>query len=91
MTLRVESNAIRLFWQAPVPTELTLLRYQIKRSINNGAWHYIDQGNADASRTSWPDFDVTAGNSYQYRIRAVYTNQAVSDPWSVFNRITFTQ
>ncbi len=88
--LQIESNAIRLLWNPPPATELILLRYQIQRSVNSGSWQYIDGGNAGPTRTSWPDFDVVDGSNYQYRIRAVYTNQAVS-VWVYFNRVTFTQ
>lgn len=90
-SLRVESNAIRLFWNRPPATELTLLKYQIQRSLDGGrTWQYIDQGNCDASRSSWPDFDVTVGNTYQYRIRSVYTNQAWSN-WALFTQVNYTQ
>lgn len=89
-TLTVASYAIQLYWNPPPATQLTLLRYQIQRSVNNSAWQYIDAGNADASRTSWPDSDVIAGKRYRYRMRAVYTNQAISG-WMLFDQVTFTQ
>jgi len=89
-SLRVESNAIRLFWNPPPDTELILLKYQIQRSVNNSPWQYIDHGNCDSGRTSWPDFDVSDDNIYQYRIRSVYTNQAWSG-WVQFGPVTYTR
>jgi len=86
--VEIEPNAIRLFWTPPSGTTLTLLRYQIERSINGLPWERIDGGLADAGRTSWPDFDVSAGNTYQYRIRAVYTNMAYSE-WKLFTAVLF--
>ncbi len=86
--VEVEANAIRLYWTPPSGTSLTLLRYHIERSRNSQPWQRIDGGAADAGRTSWPDFDVETSNTYQYRIRALYTNSAYSE-WRVFTAVVF--
>jgi hypothetical protein len=83
----VESNGIRLIWQPPSASNLTLLKYQIQRSFNNGPFQFIDQGQVSASQTQFFDQDLVPGE-YRYRIAAVYTNQAVS-PFATFTMITF--
>jgi hypothetical protein len=87
--VEVQPAAIRLFWSAPSPTTLTLLRYQIQRSKDGGSFVGIDQGNARADLVSFPDYDVAAGHTYAYRIRALYTNSAFSE-WRSFLAVTFT-
>ncbi len=86
--IEVDENAIRLSWVTPV-TALDLQRYQIERSVNGGGWDGIDYGHCGPLRTDWPDYDVDAGNRYRYHIRAVYTNQIVSE-WVDFNAVDFT-
>ena len=86
--IEVDENALRLSWVPPV-TALDLQRYQIERSVNGGGWDGIDHGHCGPLRIDWPDYDVEAGNRYRYHIRAVYTNQLVSE-WVDFNAVDFT-
>ncbi len=86
--IEIDENAIRLSWVPPV-TALDLQRYQIERSVNGGGWDGIDHGHCGPLRIDWPDYDVDAGNRYRYHIRAVYTNQVVSQ-WADFNAVDFT-
>lgn len=85
------TDTIRLHWEAPTGTSLTVLRYQIQRRVDQGQWSFFGVGNSsadiDRSALSFADFDVEAGRSYEYQIRAVYTNQAVS-VWVPFVGIT---
>lgn len=79
LPLEVEGvAAIRIYWEPPTGTALQLLRYQIQRSVNQGPWSDFGMGgasrNVDRAETSYADFDVETGNSYRYRIRAVYTD-----------------
>ncbi|NLO74743.1 MAG: fibronectin type III domain-containing protein [candidate division WS1 bacterium] len=85
--LQVESNGIRLVWQPPPPSDLTVFGYQIQRSFNGGPWQYIDQGQVTASMTQFFDQNLVSGE-YRYRIAAVYTNQAVS-PFINFVGVSF--
>ncbi|MBP8951019.1 MAG: fibronectin type III domain-containing protein [Armatimonadetes bacterium] len=92
LPLQVEgTDTIRLRWQEPTGTSFTVLRYQIQRRVNNGEWSFFGSGgsSADVSRTAteYPDFGVTTGNSYSYRMRVIYTNQKVSE-WVMFQGIT---
>jgi hypothetical protein len=88
LSMDVEPTSIRLYWQPPQGTSLVVLRYEIRRSVNNGAWNLIDDGNVDANDTSFPDFDVQGGNGYAYSIRAQYTTTGPS-PWANFDQVTF--
>ena len=84
-----EAAAIRLYWDPPQNTSLTVLRYQIQRSTDHGVtWSFIDNGTVDATDTSFADFNVTSGVSYRYRIRAQFTETGPS-PWAMFNDIQF--
>ncbi len=87
--LVIEPTSIRLYWDPPQGTSLVLLRYQIQRSVNNGDWNFIDEGNVDANDTSFADFNVQQGNVYRYRIRAQYTTSGPS-AFSYFDRVTFS-
>ena len=92
LPLQVEGvSTIRISWEPPTGTALQLLRYQIQRSVNGGAWSDFGPGGAsrsvDRAETSYPDFDVATGNSYSYRIRAVYTDGRTSH-WVPFAGIT---
>ncbi len=90
LRLQIEPAAIRMFWNAPNST-LTVLRYDIQRSIDNGAtWNPApgSQGNVQADDTSFADFDVTEGVSYLYRIRAQYTTAGPS-AWAQFQSVEF--
>ena len=94
LRVEVDVNAIRLDWrwdgwQSSVPPyPPTLLCHEIERSMDGGAWGRIDNGVCGKERTSWPDYDVVAGNNYSYRIRAVYTDQSVS-AWQLFSTVVF--
>ncbi len=85
-----EPSTIRLEWQAPQGTSLTVLRYQIQRSTDGGAtWSFIDDGLLGADDTSFGDFHVTDGVTYRYRIRTLYTGAGPS-PWANFTEVQFT-
>jgi hypothetical protein len=86
--MHAETNGIRLLWQAPPLSNLTLLKYQIQRSYNGGAWQYIDQGQVGAGLTQFFDENLVSGE-YRYRIAAVYTDQSVS-AFATFTALTFT-
>jgi len=90
LRLEIEPTAIRMFWRAPSST-LTVLRYDIQRSTDNGAtWNPApgSQGNVEADDTSFADFDVTEGVSYLYRIRAQYTTSGPS-AYAQFQSVVF--
>ncbi|MGD9494835.1 MAG: fibronectin type III domain-containing protein [Armatimonadota bacterium] len=90
LRLQIEPAAIRLFWDPPLTT-LTVLRYDIQRSTDNGmTWNPVpgSQGNVEASDTSFADFDVHEGVSYRYRIRAQYTTAGPS-PFAEFQSVEF--
>lgn len=85
------TSTIRILWEAPTGTAFVLLRYQIQRRVDNGNWSYFGTGgaskNVDKSLTQYPDYGVSTGHSYQYRIRAVYTNSKFSF-WVPFAGVT---
>ncbi len=85
------TDTIRISWQAPTGTSFQLLRYQIQRSVNQGAWTFFGNAGASANVPSdlsqYPDYTVSSGNSYRYRIRALYTNSTYSQ-WVPFDGIT---
>lgn len=88
LPLQVEgTDTIRCKWNAPTGTSYTILRYHLQRSVNGGAWSFFGAGNSsaniDRTATEYPDFEVTAGNNYAYRIRVIYTNQKYSH-WVMF-------
>ncbi len=88
--LEVEPSAIELFWEPP-NTTLTVLRYELQRSTDNGAtWNPVpnSQGNVQPDDTVFADFAVVEGQSYRYRIRAQYTTTGPS-PWVQFDDIQF--
>ncbi len=87
---QIEPAAIRLLWDAPNST-LTVLRYDIQRSTDNGAtWNPApgSQGSVEADDTSFADFDVQEGVSYRYQIRAQYTTTGPS-AWAEFVSAVF--
>ncbi|MGI5818188.1 MAG: hypothetical protein ACOX9R_08830 [Armatimonadota bacterium] len=90
LRLEIEPSAIELFW-APPNTTLTLLRYDLQRSIDNGAtWNPVpgSQGNVLPDHTVFADFAVVAGQSYRYRIRAQYATTGPS-AWAQFDDVQF--
>ena len=90
LRLEVEPSAIELFWSPP-NTTLTVLRYDLQRSTNNGAtWNPVpnSQGNVLPNDTVFADFTVVEGQSYRYRIRAQYTTTGPS-AWVEFDDIQF--
>ncbi len=90
VSLTIQTGGIQLVWQAPAPGGLTLLRYQIQRSVDGQPFQFIDGGMVGAAQTSFFDTDVstTERHVYRYRIAAVYTTQAVS-PFASFSQIAF--
>lgn len=91
LPLQVEGDsAIRASWEPPTGTSLQLLHYQMQRIVNRGDWSDFGLGESSSrihrSETSYLDFDVQPGNSYRYRIRAVY-NDGVASHWVEFTGI----
>lgn len=91
LPLQVEgTDTIRVRWIAPTGTALTILKYQLQRSVNGGAYQYFGDSSSSADiasgSTEYPDFNVAPGNSYAYRIRVVYTNQKFSN-WVYFTAV----
>ncbi|MFO8080329.1 MAG: hypothetical protein R6V07_08495 [Armatimonadota bacterium] len=90
LRMEIEPSAIELFW-APPNTTLTVLRYDLQRSTDNGAtWNPVpnSQGNILPDDTVFADFAVVEGQSYRYRIRAQYTTTGPS-PWAEFGDVQF--
>lgn len=90
LRLEIEPAAIRLYW-APPNTTLTVLRYDLQRSTDNGAtWNTVpgSQGVVEADDTSFADHYVQAGVSYRYRIRAQYTTTGPS-AYAEFDAVVF--
>lgn len=72
-------GTIRLSWQEPTGTTLTVQRYRIERAVNGGSFTRIDLGSVGAGRTFLNDDNLLTGtNTYQYRIFVIYTSGAVS-------------
>ncbi len=88
VSLVVQTGGIQLTWRAPQVGDLTLLRYQIQRSVNGQPYQFIDGGLVGPGATSFFDNNVTSGERYRYRIAAVYTTQAVS-AYANFTQIIF--
>lgn len=75
VVLQPLDGALRLTWEAPRGTTLTVLRYEVARSINGGSWASVDGGLLDGSRTSFDDVPPIAGTvDLQYRIRVRYSS-----------------
>lgn len=90
LRVTMEPSTIRLEWQAPQGTSLTVLRYQIQRSTDGGTtWSFIDGGVVGATDTSFGDYHVVDGVTYRYRIRTLYTTTGPS-PWVNFTEVQFT-
>ncbi len=87
--LTVEEYGIILYWDPPPPTSLILSGYQIQRSVNGSPYMNVTGGSCGTACTQWTDFDVAAGNTYRYRIRAIYTSNEASE-WREFNAVNFT-
>ncbi|MEI6500037.1 MAG: hypothetical protein WCP21_03310, partial [Armatimonadota bacterium] len=84
-------GAITLTWLEPTGTTLTVLRYQIDRAIDGAAFQRVGSGILPAGTTSYNDYDTSSGrHTYQYRLRAVYTNNTVS-PYAVSGAIIVTR
>jgi hypothetical protein len=86
-------GGITLNWSAPKAGGLTLLGYQIQRQIDGGPYQYLNNGvPIAASTTSYFDNLATivspGTHSINYKIAAVYTNQAVS-AFAVFSTVSF--
>lgn len=90
VTLGENPPAITISWTEPTGTTLTVLRYQIERAIDGGAFQRIDPGTLGPGTTTFNDFGTIAGtHTYQYRLRTVYTNLAVS-PFAFSGALVFT-
>ena len=87
--LQVADYGITLFWDPPAPSDLNLTDYQIQRSVNDSPFMDVDAGSCGTACTQWTDFDVAAGNTYRYRIRAIYSSSDTSE-WKMFDAVNFT-
>jgi hypothetical protein len=68
-----KDGVVNLSWSAPDIVASSILQgYRIERRIGTGSWTTLIQLDVDAFIHSDPD--VTLGNTYQYRIRAIYSN-----------------
>jgi len=65
-------DSIRLRWIRPTTAD-PILNYEIQRSSNNGAFIRIDNASVGATATEFLDVQVTAGTTYVYRMRVLYT------------------
>lgn len=72
------ADFIGLSWDVP-DTTLEVLRYQIDRSVNGGAFQRLVRiaGTTGQTHYTYSDYDVSSG-TYQYRIRVIYRNGDVS-------------
>lgn len=77
----VNDNQIRLTWNAVA----NITGYRIERKINSTNW--IARQTNLSPATSYIDFDVVAGTTYQYRIKA-RNNTSYSDNFAVSNEVT---
>lgn len=85
------TDTISLGWTAPTGTTLTILRYQIERSVDATPFERIDTGNVGFGSTSFKDYNTVSGrHAYQYRMRTLYTNGAVS-PYAISGAIFVTR
>ncbi len=81
------TTTIQISWTPPTGTSYTILQYQLQRSVDGGPYSYFGTGGQTqslaATTTQYPDFGVTSGHSYSYRIRVFYTNSKFSE-WAYF-------
>ncbi len=69
---------IRLVWDPPTGTTLTILKYEIGRSVDGGGFSVLS-ANVSADATQYTDTDTLTGRHiYQYRVRVVYRNSQTS-------------
>lgn len=82
LPIQVEgTDTIRLSWNEPTGTTIPVLQYQLQRKVNDGSWEYFGTGSSSDNvrgTTTYPDFDVSSGNTYKYQIRAVYEDLSTS-------------
>ena len=79
VSLEETQGAITVSWPTPSNTTLTVLRFQIDRSVDGAAFQRIDPGTLGPGTTFYNDYALTSGrHSYKYRVRVVYTSGAVS-------------
>jgi hypothetical protein len=78
LTISPEATGVRLFWNAPNPTTLTVLFYQVDRSVDGSSYQQL----AGSFPTAPPVLDanpVSGTHAYRYRVRAKYAEGPVSD------------
>lgn len=86
-----QDGAVRLTWDEPTGTTLTLLRYEIYRATDGGAFGRIDAGDVMAGTTFFNDYSTLTGSHiYQYRMRALYTSGDAS-PYAVSGAVNVTK
>lgn len=86
-----QDGAVRLTWDEPTGTTLTLLRYEIYRATDGGTFSRIDAGDVTAGRTFFNDYSTLSGSHiYQYRMRALYTS-GESSPYVVSGAVNVTK
>lgn len=79
LTSQIQDGSVRLAWEQPTGTTLSILRYEVQRSVDGGAFSRVDTGTLGPGSTFFNDFNTLTGNHvYQYRIRVIYTNGEAS-------------
>jgi hypothetical protein len=91
VVLEEQDSQVRLTWTEPTGTTLTLLRYQIERSVDGNTFARVDPGTLGAGTSSFIDFNTLSGRHvYQYRIRAFYTSGDQS-AWAISGALVVTR
>jgi hypothetical protein len=92
VSLSVQAGGIQLTWQAPPPGGLTLLKYEVQRSVDGQPYQSVDNGLVGAADFRFFDpltgVSTTETHLLRYRIAAIYTNQAVSS-FANFAQVSF--
>ncbi len=81
---------IRLTWNPPTGTTLTILKYEIWRSVDGGTFSLLSD-NIGPAVTQYTDTATLSGRYiYQYRVRVVYTNSETSQ-YTLSGALAFTR
>ncbi|MFL6427945.1 MAG: hypothetical protein ACJ71S_06860 [Acidobacteriaceae bacterium] len=74
------AHSVNLKWGAP-STGIPTGSYDVDRA-NSGSTHFSHIGSTPASVTNWTDYSPQAGQTYQYRVRALDHNGDTGPPSS---------
>lgn len=86
-----DGPGIRITWQEPTGTTLTLLRYQVERSVDGSSFARVDPGTLGPGTNFLNDFNLIVGrHAYQYRVRALYTSGGPS-PYALSGPLIVTR